>query len=84
MANEVDESGERTIGSVDKSNQFLLFDIYRLHCQSSVISCISGVLTKVDLVDKGAEKEIVKIMMNPDAYKVPLLILVTSLNILAY
>ena len=34
----------------------------------------------MDLVDKGAEKEIVKIMMNPDAYKVQLLILVTNID----
>ena len=31
---------------------------------------LPGVLTKVDLVDKGAEKEIVRIMKDPDVYKV--------------
>ena len=35
----------------------------------------------MDLVDKGAEKEIVKIMMNPNAYKVNLLILVKCVDI---
>ena len=34
-----------------------------------LILCL-GVLTKADLVDKGAEREIVKIMTNPDMYKV--------------